>query len=260
MIYDHREPGHAKRAYAEMMIEMDKRIGDVLDALQQSGADRNTLLLFFSDNGATGPGSCGQLYGMKGTLWEGGHRVSGIACWPGAIKAGTVQSQLACTIDVMPTILDFAGVSLLAEHNLDGISLTEILTESHIGAERKLFWKYGDAISMRDGDWKLVVNGGRPPKPRDALPHINWHHPADGREELALFDLGNDLGEMSNLAARQAERAEAMNAEIESWLRKVLVDATVQPEKAKIEQSNRRLTQVLSGVLSRTFALHALAN
>jgi arylsulfatase A len=61
-----------------MMTEMDRGVGEVLDALQRAGVDDETFVMFFSDNGATGPGSCGDLYGMKGALWEGGHRVPAV--------------------------------------------------------------------------------------------------------------------------------------------------------------------------------------
>lgn len=232
LIYDHREPDHAKRAYAEMMLEMDKGVGQVLNTLKQTGVDDNTLVMFFSDNGATGPGDCGSLYGMKGTLWEGGHRVPCLARWPGRIPPGGVIDQLACTIDVMPTILSLAGVALPDDRPLDGQSLADVLLDRISTTSRELFWQYGDAVCMRDGKWKLILNGGKAPqKKTDRLPNINWSRPADGREKLALFDLEVDRAECRNLAAEDPNRVKRMAARIKIWQQEVADGATQQPEK-----------------------------
>lgn len=234
LIYNHREPSHAKRAYAEMMVEMDQGVGEVLETLKASGVDRNTFVIFFSDNGATGPGSCGELYGMKGTLWEGGHRVPGIACWPGVIEAGTTTDQLAFSIDVMPTLLDFAGVDVPDGLRLDGVSLKPVLADGGALADRQLFWEYRDAVCMRDGDWKLILGGGRRLKKNAALiPNINWDRPDDGRHELALFNLAEDPNEIANLADEHEERVAQMKLAIRAWQQDVHEGATSQPNRAE---------------------------
>ena len=70
-------------AYAEMMVELDKGVGRVIDTVERLGIGEKTFVLFFSDNGAARVGSNGELRGFKGSLWEGGHRVPAIAWWPG---------------------------------------------------------------------------------------------------------------------------------------------------------------------------------
>lgn len=229
--YNHREPQHAERAYAEMMIAMDQGVGEVMQTIKELGLAETTFVMFFSDNGATGPGSCGNLYGMKGSLWEGGHRVPGIAWWPRHIEPGTVSDQLAFTIDVMPTLLDLAAAPLPRGHHLDGTSLVPLLTEGKSLGERQLFWQYRDGVAMRDGPWKLVINGGGPVRRGDRLPHIDWDRPADGRDKLALFQLDEDPAEHQNLAAEQPDRVAAMRAAIAAWRRDVAAGATPQPEK-----------------------------
>ena len=229
LIYDHREPVHAARAYREMMFEMDKGVGEVLDTVEKLGLAKDTFVMFFSDNGATGPGSCAGLYGMKGTLWEGGHRVPGLAWWPGRIKAGSTSRQLAITIDVMPTLLDIAGIK--APGNLDGRSLGPFLFGGARTEARRLFWQYGNAKAMRDGRWKLVLNGGKPSKKALALPNIDWQRPSDGRDKIALFDLRQSPNETVNLAANQPKRVAAMRKAIADWEREVNSGATAQPEK-----------------------------
>jgi arylsulfatase A len=232
LIYNHREPQHARRAYAEMMAEMDKGIGEVLDTLERTGVDDNTFVMFFSDNGATGPGSCGDLYGMKGTLWEGGHRVPAIARYPGRIREDSVSKQLAFTIDVMPTLLDFAEVSPQAWPNSDGTSLVSVLTKNERMSHRQLFWQYGEAVSMRDGKWKLIVNGGRKSKQAAfAIPHIDWDRPDDDRHEVGLFDMATDRSEQTNLAEMFPDRVAHMENEIARWQLDVATNATTQPEK-----------------------------
>jgi len=231
-LYNHREPAHAERAYAEMMIEMDKGVGEVLATLKSLGIDEDTFVMFFSDNGATGPGNCGGLYGMKGTLWEGGHRVPGIARWPGRIPAASETDQLACTIDVMPTLLDLAGVTSHSDCPLDGASLRGVLLNDKPMAERQLFWQYADAASMRDGDWKLILNGGNAPKKQSARhPRIDWDRTPDGREEIALFNLSKDIHERTNLAQSEQTRVDQMRAAIAIWQQQVTTGATRQPEQ-----------------------------
>lgn len=235
--YNHREPKHAKRAYAEMMTEMDRGIGAILKTLQETHADDQTLLMFFSDNGATGPGSCGDLYGMKGTLWEGGHRVPFLARWPGRIPAGSVSSQLASTIDVLPTMLELAHVAPPSDHKIDGQSLVSTLLQADSPGPRSLFWEYGQAACMREGTWKLIIGGGRRLRQKAIqLPQIQWDRPNDGRHELALFDLEKDRGEHRNLATQYPGRVARMRQALEHWQRDVKSEATPQPEKAEQER------------------------
>lgn len=231
LLYNHREPVHAVRAYREMMIEMDKGVGQIIDTLEEVGLGKDTFVMFFSDNGATGPGSCGSLYGMKGTLWEGGHRVPGIAWWPGRIKAGTVTGQLAYTIDVTPTLLELAGATAPEDHRFDGESFAPVLFRNDAIGNRKLFWKYGKAMSMRDGDWKLVLNGGKPNPNQKRFPNMNWTRPNDGRETVALFNLKNDRSEERNLAKEYPTRVKGMREAVEAWQRSVMSQATPQPDK-----------------------------
>ena len=98
-----------RRAYRDVVREMDAGVGEVLDALKAHGIADRTLVWFFSDNGGAQWGSNGPLRGLKATDWEGGYRVPSIAVWPGRIPAGTESNQLASTLDVMPTLLSLVG-------------------------------------------------------------------------------------------------------------------------------------------------------
>jgi len=213
-----------------MIREMDDGLGDIVRTLQQLQIERQTLVVFLSDNGATGPGSCGGLYGMKGTLWEGGHRVPAVFRWPGKIRAGSTSDALACSIDLMPTVLDLAGIRPPEGHLLDGVSLADQLCEDARPSPRKMFWQYGKAMAMRDGDWKLILNGGKPIADKTGLrPHIHWKAADDGREKVALFHLNDDRSEATNLAERYPERVARMKQTLKVWYDQVQASATPQP-------------------------------
>ena len=170
---------------------------------------------------------------MKGTLWEGGHRVPAIARYPGRIREDAVSEQLAFTIDVLPTLLDFAEVSPQAWPKSDGTSLMSVLTKNEQLNQRQLFWQYGEAVSMRDGKWKLIVNGGRKLKQSAfAIPHIDWNRPEDNRHEVGLFDMATDRSEQTNLARRFPDRVANMKIAIAQWQQDVARNATLQPERS----------------------------
>jgi arylsulfatase A-like enzyme len=190
-----------KDAYRDMMTEMDKGIATVIATLQETGLASNTLVFFFSDNGATRSGSNGPLRGFKGSDWEGGHREPAIAWWPGHIKPG-VTDQLTISLDLMPTFVDLAGISAPKDRSLDGVSLKSLLLDQkHLGP-RELYWD--DA--MRDGPWKLMMQQGKP----------------------LLFNLTDDLSEQQNVAAEHPARVQTMRAALERWQKDVATDATRQ--------------------------------
>jgi len=198
----------AKRAYRQMMEEMDKGIGQVVDTIERLGLADKTFVFFFSDNGATPLGSNGPLRGFKGSDWEGGHRVPAVAWWPGRIQAGSTSHQLAISIDLMPTMLALAGASVPEGHRLDGVDLSPVLFEGKSLGNRKLFWN-GNA--MRDGPWKLIRRGR-------------------GAQGVGLYNLDEDLGEQDNLAEKYPQRVRQMLAEIAAWQENVTATATAQPD------------------------------
>ena len=201
-------PEEEQRARREMVQEMDKSVGAVLRAVRRLDLVDNTFVFFFSDNGATDNGSNLPLRGKKNTVWEGGHRIPAIAWQPGKIAAGTVTDQLAIGMDLMPTMLELAGVAAPADRKLDGVSLVPVIFEGKSLERRQLFWN-GEA--MRDGPWKLVVE-------------------EKGFEGPGLFNLADDLGETVNLAEKQPRRLKRMLKATQEWEADVADGATVQPD------------------------------
>ncbi|MDE0106786.1 MAG: sulfatase-like hydrolase/transferase [Bryobacterales bacterium] len=202
-----------KQKYYEMVAEMDRGVGAILDTLSRLGIAERTLVLFFSDNGATPDGSNGVLRGHKGSVWEGGHRVPAIAWRPGAIQAGSQTDQLATTMDIWPTIAGLGGIDAKQGRPLDGVSMVQTLRGSSV--ERgPVFWSFMDGLAMRDGNWKLVAG-------------------EDGDEQPKLFDLATDLAEQTNLAEQEPERTATMLQQARDWLQEVEASATAQPSTSR---------------------------
>ncbi|MCP5519976.1 MAG: sulfatase-like hydrolase/transferase [Verrucomicrobiales bacterium] len=217
--------GQVERAYREMVEEMDKGIGEIIARLRRHGLETNTFVFFFSDNGATRRGSNGPLRGFKGSLWEGGHREPAIAWWPGRIVPGQTSAETAISLDVMPTLLELAGVPAPKERPLDGRSLVPLLLRNEHLPDRPLFWEYGNQQAMREGPWKLLVQGSGTSGQEDA------------REQVHLFNLEDDLGETRDLAAGSPQRTQAMREALQDWRTEVHKGATLQPEHASGTQS-----------------------
>ena len=186
----------AARAYREMVQDLDAQVGRIIAELQSQGLRKNTLVIFCSDNGGTGNKELGSsnapLRGKKGQLYEGGHRVAGIFNWPGKIKP-QVSTETVLTFDLMPTFAELAGV--VPEATMDGVSLKSLLLDHENLAKRPLIWMTGKSTAYRQGDWKLLLGSGRklPPSP-------------------LLYNLRQDLGETTDLAAQYPERVKTMQA------------------------------------------------
>lgn len=192
-------PEDAPTRYQGMVESLDASIGRVMAAVREAGVERDTFVLFFSDNGATPQGSNGALRGFKSSLWEGGHRVPGIAYWPGRIEAGRTCYDPATCIDLYPTILEAAGASEPAGWKLDGTSLLPTLTRDARLPDRTLFWGFREQQAVREGPWKLAVN-------------------TPGQEGgPGLYHLGEDFAESRDLAGKDPDRVRRMMARLREW-------------------------------------------
>jgi len=203
--------------YAGMVETFDNAVRTVLDALDRHGLADRTLVILTSDNGGVStsegwPTSNSPFRAGKGWLYDGGIRVPAIARLPGRIPAGSVSDLPITSPDWLPTILDAAA--LPAAEGVDGVSLWGVMTGKGSPPARPLFWHYphygnqgGEpGAAIRDGDWKL----------------IEWFD--DGRVEL--FNLVDDPGETTDLAAREPQRAAVLQKQLHAWQREVGAIAT----------------------------------
>lgn len=204
-----------------MTLPLDEGVGQLRETLVELGVDRDTFVLFFSDNGPAGDWPDTDDYrGRKGSVYEGGHKVPAIAWWPDRIKAGSSSDEPLISIDVMPTLLDLAGVS--TDVRFDGVSFRRILNQEGGLSPRPLFWaslsNSGQrSEAMRFGSWKLVV---RHP---GAIPG-SFENPV-----AELYNLANDPGESKDVSAQHPRRVMNMRTQLQSWYSETQETATLQP-------------------------------
>jgi arylsulfatase A-like enzyme len=187
--------------YEEMIAVMDEGVGRIRAAVEDADLEQQTLIFFCSDNGPSKPGSAGPLRGRKGSIWEGGHRVPAMACWPGKIPAGTVSNATVMGADLLPTMATMAGVPLPASAKVDGVDLLAHLTAARPLAPRPVFWGIGKRLAIRRGDYKLVTT-------------TDFSKPA-------LYNLKADLGENVNVAEGHAELVGELFGLLQAWHRDV---------------------------------------
>lgn len=183
---------------AAMITRLDRDVGRILDLLDELGLSENTLVVFTSDNGPITAGgqdpvffnSAGPLRGMKFGLYEGGIRVPCLARWPGKVKAGSVTGRVSDFTDMFPTYAELIGAP--APEGLDGVSiLPTLLGQPGQQKPRKLhYWEAAPQQALRMGDWKA-------------------YRPAPDKP-LELYNLAEDIGEKTDLAAKLPERAAEM--------------------------------------------------
>jgi len=217
-----------RKYYLANLACLDDNIGRLLDAMDTLGLAKNTLVLFFSDNGGTqhGGGSNRPLRGTKSTTFEGGIRVPFMMAWPGMLPAGKTYSHRVSTLDVLPTCLEAAGIPVAQSAKLDGESFLQAAKAGTPSpAERRpLFWHYRDRWAVMSEEWKLV----RSPDPGGARAHqiLDEGDSADARP--ALFNLTKDPSEQHDLSKANPKVVEGLNRLFENWRREVRSEATNQ--------------------------------
>ena len=203
---------HRERVYGAMVRALDRGVGKVLAELKAQGLEKNTLVIFTSDNGGADyvalPEINKPFRGWKMTFFEGGIRAPFFIRWPGALPAGSYVDAPVGHIDIFPTALAAAGgstststspsasASASAVHKLDGVDLVPYALGQVQGVpHQSLFWRSGQYAAIRVGDWKLQRNL-RP-------------------DQRLLFDLRSDPTEQHDLAATQPAKLAALTAELD---------------------------------------------
>lgn len=206
--------------YADFVMETDAVVGQVLNALEKSGAAKNTLVIFTSDNGCApyigvsdlekqGHHPSGPLRGYKADAWEGGHRVPFIVRWPGVVKASSVNDQLVHQADLLATFAEVLGVELPDSAGEDSFSLVSLLKgKDQPVRTTSVSCSINGTPSLRLENWKYIAARGSG----------GWGKGGDQSQPVQLYDLANDLGESRNLAATQPERLEQMQALLEKLI------------------------------------------
>lgn len=203
-----------RHTFAAMLSAMDDAVGAVLAKLRETGQEENTLIFFISDNGgptAQTTSGNGPLRGFKAQTWEGGIRVPWAIHWKGHIPEAQVDDRPVIQLDILPTALAAAGVTAQPEWKLDGVNLLPYVTgEKKDAPHQALYWRFGQQIAIRKGDWKLVkapgggVEGGE--KAGVAT-----------TQGAQLYNLAKDIGEQNNLAEKEPEKFKELAADWDEW-------------------------------------------
>lgn len=210
--------GDVARHYAACVMHLDDAVGRVVAALEKAGKRQNTLIVFTSDNGGSKAGNSDQDYppdncpvgklpgnndplrGNKGDLYEGGIRVVGIANWPGGLKPGKFSQPLHVT-DWMPTLCALTGYKTERDLRWDGTNAwPQISGKSQEKLTRTMYWVTPQGSAVREGDWKLIVAGGRSKTP--------------GKVEL--FNVARDPNETTELAKQHPDKVEQLKTRLAS--------------------------------------------
>ena len=204
--------GKGASPYADTMAEIDTQVGNILDTLRETGVEKDTLVIFTSDNGpwlnfGRHAGSAGPFREGKGTTWEGGVRVPFIIRWPGVVPAGKVTSALAGNLDVLPTLVEACGATKPVLP-IDGQSFLAAAKGTSGKARENFAYYYGDKLeAVRVGKWKLhLPHAYRSyenlvPAAVDGKPSAY----KQGKVEWALYDLEADEGERNDVSATQPQ-------------------------------------------------------
>ena len=206
---DAKDGGYASQqyphaAFAAMVSRLDLYVGQILDKLKEKGLDKNTLVIFTSDNGPHVEGGADPVFfhssagfkGVKRDLYEGGIREPFAARWPGVINPGTKNDHIGAFWDILPTFAELAGTKLISQ--TDGISFVPSIRGK--GVQKKhnhLYWEFheqGGRQAVRQGNWKAVR--------LNAAGHAN--------APVELYDLAKDPGERINVAGKFPVKAKEL--------------------------------------------------
>lgn len=174
------------KLFFQAVSELDWSVGQILDALEENGIDKNTLIIFTSDNGPA-IGSATPLKGRKNSTFEGGMRVPAVIRWPGEIPPGTEIDELVTAMDLLPTFAKLAGAEIPNDRVIDGKDISSVLAgDSKSPREFFFYYKSDTLAAVRSGKWKLHLNQSGPQK--------------QAIKNATLYDLDEDISETSDVA------------------------------------------------------------
>jgi arylsulfatase A-like enzyme len=202
--------------YIAMIEQMDRRIGDLLKALDEGKLSHNTVVIFASDNGGTRSARNAPFSGIKGSTYEGGIRVPAIIRWPGVVPAGIESHQACITFDLTASIARISGVKPAAEKPFDGIDVIRHVADGRRDVDRNLYWRKprGQTVwqGMRQGTLKYVAQ-----------------RRGDTETEF-LFDLATDKAEKNDLKSQRSEDFRRLKTLYLAWETRVRQHRRGQPE------------------------------
>jgi arylsulfatase A len=203
--------------YGAVIEEIDWSVGKVVKALEDLGLDKNTIIVFSSDNGPwkvklDNGGTSGTLRSEKSTWFEGGFRVPLLVKWPGHIKPGIFYNNITSQLDWFPTLLKISGGTLPVDRSYDGEDITTVLNGTSERKRNQIYYFYsGKLRAYRKGDYKIVFPyEGHPANfGRAGIPKI---------ESVWLFNLKNDPNETADIALSNIQLTQQLISEANKYL------------------------------------------
>lgn len=194
--------------FAAMVEGIDTSVGRILDLLEEKGMDKNTVVIFSSDNGGLSTKGCTSnlpLRAGKGWLYEGGVRVPTIIRWPSVIKPGTVSKVAINSTDYYPTMLSIAGIGLRPKDHVDGYDLEPLLRDGKAPARKAFYWHYPHdhgagnvpSGSILVGDYKLIQYFRS--------------------KKVELYKIDDDLSELRDISSQMPEKCTEMLKQLKTW-------------------------------------------
>lgn len=211
----------AKQIFYASVTDLDNEIGRLMAKLKELGLERDTIVVFSSDNGPedihitnashSAIGSPGPFRGRKRSLYEGGVRVPFLVRYPARVPANRIDEESVVTaVDLFPTIAKLTGVPVAADHELDGEDRSAVFTGAPVAREKPIHWEWrfniqgyaynrSPILSIRDGNWKLLMN--------------------PDRSRVELYDIPRDPMELTNMAEREKQIVSRLSAMALAWQR-----------------------------------------
>jgi len=205
----------ANGLYGDVIEELDWSVGEILKKLDELGLDKNTIVVFSSDNGpwlTEGPmgGVSTPLFQGKGTTWDGGQRVPTIIRWKDSIKGGQVNSDVAAMIDWFPTFVTITGGTLPADRLIDGCDITPVLFATGKRAHHDFaYLNEGKLCAFRSGDWKILL-------PENIRRGNFWIEDVPAHDTV-FFNLRNDIDEKIDVKNQYPEAYKSTLAKLNDF-------------------------------------------
>lgn len=213
--------------YGDFVLQVDWTVGQVMKALKKNGIEKDTLIIFTSDNGCSPAANFKELEkfehdpsyvfrGHKADIFEGGHRVPFIARWPAKVKAGAVCDDTTCLTDLMATAAEITGYAMPDDAGEDSVSMLGNLLGAATTPVREatVHHSINGSFSIRQGKWKLELcpdSGG-------------WSSPRPGRDDVSqlppvqLYDLSTDIDETTNVQDKHPEVVKRLTALLQDYV------------------------------------------
>lgn len=193
--YPEADPQDKRTKYRAMVSHMDASIGELLEALDELQLAEQTLVLFMSDNGGSGPADNGPLRGHKSQMFEGGLRVPLLARWPERLPKGRVTDEFLTALELFPTLLAAAGAPRPEGVPLDGFDMLPVLAGAKPSPREAMFWQRRDDCAARVGQYKWLRTAAT----------------------SGVYDLTADVGERHDLSQDRPELARQLEARFRAW-------------------------------------------